>query len=153
MSAPPTTSQANLSRREELVVSGSVLSNAPWKVAGAAGIAVAGADLVFHLFALHFAWAAALSMGSVAFFAVAGAGALMRSRRTRALRWARSRPWRYAVVPGAACAAIVVAISVLAGSGVAGAVLAGLWRGAIAFGLTGLVGVLVRPRGRTARSG
>ena len=76
MSAPPSY-QTNLSRREEMAVSGSVLSDAPWKLAGAAGVVVAGADLMLHLVALHLAWATALSMGSVAFFTVAGAGALI----------------------------------------------------------------------------
>src|SRR5215469_16989208 len=99
MSAPPSTSESTLTRREELAVSGAALSDAPWKLAGAAGIVVAGADLALHLVTLHLAWAAALSMGAVAFFAVAGAGALVRSRRSRALRWARSQPWRFASCP------------------------------------------------------
>jgi len=148
MSAPPSTYQNNLNRREEMAVSGTVLSDAPWKLAGAAGVAVAGADLLLHLFALHLAWATALSMGSVAFFAVAGAGALVRSRHSRALRWARSRPWRYAVAPGAACAIVVFVLTVLHGSGVGGAAFTALWHGAIAYGITGTVGAVVRPRGR-----
>jgi hypothetical protein len=148
MSAPPNTYQTNLNRREEAAVSSTVLSDAPWKLAGAAGVAVAGADLVLHLFALHLAWAAALSMGSVAFFAVAGAGALVRSRHSRALRWARSQPWRYAVAPGAACAIVVFVLTVLHGSGIPGAVFTSLWHGAIAYGLTGMVGAVARPRGR-----
>jgi hypothetical protein len=150
MPAPPSTYQSDLSHREELAVSGTVLSDAPWKLAGAAGIAVTGADLLLHLVTLNFAWAAALSLGSVAFFAVAGAGALVRSRRNRALRWARSKPWRYAAVPGAACAIVVFVLTVLHGSGPAGAAFTALWHGAIAFGLTGMVGAAVRPRGCNA---
>ena len=152
MSAPPSTYQTNLSRREELAVSGAALSDAPWKLAGAAGLVVTGADLLLHLFAFHLAWASALSMGSVAFFAVAGAGALVRSRRSRALRWARSRPWRYAVMPGAACALVVFVLTVLHGSGVGGAAFTALWHGAVAYGLTGMVGAVVRPRGRDANA-
>jgi hypothetical protein len=150
MSAPPSTHQTTMTRREEVAVAGTVFSEAPWKLAGAAGIAVAGADLVLHAFGLHLAWAAALSMGSVAFFAVAGAGALVRSRRARALRWARNKPWRYAAVPGAACASVVFVLTVLHGSGVGGAAFAALWRGALAYSLVGLVGSVVRPRGRNA---
>ena len=152
MSAPPSSYQTNLSRREEMAVSGTVLSDAPWKLAGAAGVVVAGADLMLHLFALHLAWATALSMGSVAFFTVAGAGALIRSRRSRALRWARSQPWRYAAVPGAATAIVVFVLTVLHGSGVPGAVFTSLWHGAVTFGLTGAAGAVVRPRGRNARA-
>jgi hypothetical protein len=146
MSAPPSTSESALTRREELAVTGAALSDAPWKLAGAAGIVVAGADLALHLVTLHLAWAAALSMGAVAFFAVAGAGALVRSRRSRALRWARSRPWRFALMPGAATAIVVFVLTVLHGSGVAGSVFTSLWHGAIAFGLTGAAGTVVRPR-------
>jgi hypothetical protein len=151
MSAPPSTSESALTRREELAVSGAALSDAPWKLAGAAGIVVAGADLALHLVTLHLAWAAALSMGAVAFFAVAGAGALIRSRRSRALRWARSQPWRFALMPGAAAAIVVFVLSVLHGGGVVGSVYTSLWHGAIALVLTGMAGTLVRPR-RTRRS-
>ena len=145
MSAP-STHQTDLSRREEMAVSGTVFSDAPWKLAGAAGVVVTAADLAFHLFSLHLAWATALSLGSVAFFTVAGAGALVRSRHTRALRWARNRPWRYAVLPGAATAVLVFLLTVLHGSGVPGAVFTSLWHGAITYGLTGSVGAVVRPR-------
>src|SRR5215475_15385834 len=146
MSAPPSTSEPALTRREEIAVSGAALSDAPWKLAGAAGIVVAGADLGLHLLAFHLAWAAALSMGTVAFFAVAGAGALVRSRHSRALRWARSRPWRFAVAPGAAAAILIFVLTVLHGSSIPGSVFTALWHGAITYGVTGAVGSVVRPR-------
>ncbi len=146
MSAPPSTPKTDLSRREEMAVSGTVFSDAPWKLAGAAGVVVTAADLAFHLFSLHLAWATALSLGSVAFFTVAGAGALVRSRHTRALRWARNWPWRYAALPGAATAILVFALTVLHGSAIPGAVFTSLWHGGITYGLTGAVGSVVRPR-------
>lgn len=150
MSATPSTYEPKLSTREELAVSGAALSEAPWKLAGAAGVAAAGADflihLPFHLFHPEALILTPLSMGAVAFFAVAGAGALIRTRHSRALRWARRRPWRYAVLPGAACAIIVFALTVLGGSGVGGGVFTALWHGALAFAATGVVGSMVRPR-------
>lgn len=150
MSAPPSTYQANLSPREEMAVTGAALSEAPWKLAGAAGVVVAGADLVthlaFHLLSFRLEWATSLSMGVVAFFAVAGAGALVRSRKSRALRWARSRPWRFAAAPGAAAAIIIFALTVLHGSGIFGSAFTALWHGAIAYAVTGVVGTVVRPR-------
>ncbi|HSR83323.1 MAG TPA: hypothetical protein VLM11_03990 [Streptosporangiaceae bacterium] len=150
MSAPPSTYQANMSRREEVAVSGAALSEAPWKLAGATGVAVAGADLVghlaLHLFSFRLEWATALSMGVVAFFAVAGAGALVRGRHTRALRWARSRPWRFAVAPGTAAAIVVFVLTILHGSGLLGSAFTALWHGAVAYALTGVVGTVVRPR-------
>jgi hypothetical protein len=150
MSASPSTYQPNLTTREEIAVSGAALSQAPWKLAGAAGVVVAGADLLTHL-ALHLLsfrleWATSLSMGVVAFFAVAGAGALVRSRHSRALRWARSRPWRFAVVPGAAAAMVIFVLTLVHGSGVFGSAFTALWHGAVAYGLTGVVGSVVRPR-------
>ena len=147
MSAPLTTYEPNLSTREELAVSGAALSQAPWKLAGAAGVAAAGADflvhLPFHLF--HPQIFTPLAMGAVAFFAVAGAGALVRTRHSRALRWARRRPWRYAAMPGAACAIVVFALMVLRGGGIGGNVFTALWHGGLAYGATGVVGTMVRP--------
>ncbi len=154
MSAPPSTYQTDLSKREEMAVSGAVFSDAPWKLATASGVVVAGADLmlhlVTHLFSFRLEWATALSMGMVAFFAVAGAGALVRSRKTRALRWALRRPWRYAAVPGAATAIVVFVLTVLHGSWIGGAAYTALWHGAITYGLTGMTGAVVKPRGRKA---
>lgn len=148
MSAPPSTYQANLSRREEMAVSGAAMSEAPWKLAGAAGAVVAGGDMLAHLLFFHLEFLTPVSLGVAAFFAVAGAGALVRARNSRALRWARSRPWRFAVMPGAATAIIVfVLATVLHGSGIPGGVFTALWHGALAFGATGAVGSIVRPRG------
>jgi hypothetical protein len=150
MSAPPSTYKSDLNRREEMTVSGAALSEAPWKLAGATGVVVAGADLLthlaFHLLSFRLEWAAAISMGIVAFWAVAGAGALVRSRHSRALRWARSRPWRFAVLPGAAAAIVIFVLAVLDGSGVLGGAFTAVWHGAIAYALTGVVGSVVRPR-------
>jgi hypothetical protein len=155
MSAPPSTYKSDLNRREEMAVSGAALSEAPWKLAGATGVVVAGADLLmhlaFHLLSFRLEWAAAFSMGIVAFWAVAGAGALVRGRKSRALRWARSRPWRFAVLPGAAAAIVIFVLAVLDGSGVLGGAFTAVWHGAIAYALTGAVGTVVRPR-RESRS-
>ena len=148
MSAPPSTYQANLSRKEEMAVSGAALSEAPWKLATGAGALVAAGDLMAHLIFFHLEFLTPISLGVAAFFAVAGAGALVRTRNSRALRWARSRPWRFAVMPGAATAIIVfVLATVLHGSGIFGGAFTALWHGAIAFGATGAVGTVVRPRG------
>ncbi len=147
MSASPSTYQANLSRREEMAVSGAAMSNAPWKLAGATGVIVTAADIVAHLIFFHLEFLNPVALGVAAFFAVAGAGALVRSRNSRAVRWARSRPWRFAVMPGAAAAIVVFVLAVVTGSSIAGGVLDAVWHGALAFGATGLVGSVVRPRG------
>ena len=82
----------------------------------------------------------------MAFFAVAGAGALLRARRGRALVWAQTHPWRFALLPGAACAIIVFVLSMVVDAGVFGSLFSGLWHGAAAYGVTGLVGSVGRPR-------
>lgn len=149
MSAPPRNQEPGLNRREELAVSTSAMSAAPWTMAGAAGAVVTGADLVLHLTGSHIGLLSSLSAGSVAFFAVAGGGALVRSRGGRAMRWARANPWRFAVLPGVAAAIVVFVLSVVIGSsGAIGGTFTSLWHGAIAFGLTGVAGTVAGSRKR-----
>jgi hypothetical protein len=135
-----------LTRREEFSVSGSVLSGAPWGLAAGAGVVTTVADVVLHLVTLRFALTGPIELGLVAFFAVAGAGALLRARRGRALVWAQTHPWRFALLPGAACAVLVFVLSMFVDGGVAGSLFSGLWHGAAAYGVTGLVGSVGRPR-------
>ena len=89
-----------------------------------------------------------VSLGAVAFFVVAAAGALLSSRSSRALRWARSNPWRFALVPGLAVAAIVFVLSVVLGGGVFDGLFSAAWHGASAYGLTGLAGAVGGSRRR-----
>jgi hypothetical protein len=85
-------------------------------------------------------------MGAVAFIVVAAAGALWRAKPSRAIRWARSTPWRFAIMPAVACAAIALVLSVVTGGGIIHPVLSGLWHGAVVFGLTGVAGVASKSR-------
>ena len=147
MSAPTRNDQPGLSRREEMTVSGAAMSAAPWKMAGATGVVVTGADLAYHLLGGHLDVPTALSAGTVALFAVAGGGALVRSKGGRAMRWARSNPWRFAVLPGLAAAVVVFVLSVVLGSsGLVGGVFTSVWHGAVAYGLTGLTGTVAGSR-------
>src|SRR5580704_19655305 len=87
MSAP-THNDQDLSRREELSVSGAAMSGAPWGAAVVTGGVVAVGDLGLHLIGsglgLHLsALSGSLAMGAVAFFVVAAAGALWRGRARR----------------------------------------------------------------------
>ncbi len=149
MSAPPRNQEPGLTRRDELAVSGAAMSAAPWSMAGAAGAVVTGGDLVLHLMGGHLGLTSSLSAGAVAFFAVAGAGAVLRSNSGRAMRWARANPWRFAVLPGAAAAIIVFVLSVVIGSsGIVGGAFTSLWHGAIAYGLTGVAGSVAGSRKR-----
>jgi hypothetical protein len=152
MSAPSRNDAPGLNRRDELAVSGAVISEAPWAVAGAAAAVTAGGDMILHLMFWNFAISSPLSLGAVAFFAVAGGGSLLRSRRGQAMTWARRNPWRFAVLPGAACAIVVFVLAVVLGSsGPIGGAFTALWHGAAAYGLTGLAGS-VASVGSTRRS-
>jgi hypothetical protein len=149
MSAPTRKDEPGLTRRDELAVSGAAMSQAPWAVAGAAGAVVTGGDLILHLMTANLGLTGSLSAGAVAFFAVAAGGAALSSRSGRAMRWARQNPWRFAVLPGVACAIVVFVLSVvLGGGGMIGGSFAALWHGAAAYGLTGVAASAGRGRSR-----
>ena len=151
MSAP-THSEQDLSRREELSISGAAMSSAPRGAAVATGGVVAAGDFALHvlgsgLSGFHLsALSGSLAMGAVAFFVVAAAGALWRAKPSRAIRWARSNPWRFAIMPAIACAAIVLVLSVVTGGGIIHGALSGLWHGGLVYGLTGVAGVASKSR-------
>jgi len=148
MSASSPTDQ-DLSRREEMTVSSAAMSAAPWGASVAAGGVVAVGELGLHLISGGLglgALSGSLAMGAVAFFVVAAAGALWRARPSRAIRWARSHPWRFAVLPALACAAVALVLSVVTGGGIIDPVLSGLWHGGLVYGLTGAAGVLSKSR-------
>jgi len=152
MSAP-SHSEYDLSRREEMSVSGAVMAGAPWGAATATGAVVAAGDLGLHLVGSGLGFGAvggSLSMGVVAFFVVAAAGALWRARPSRAIRWARSNPWRFAVMPAIACAAIALVLAVVTGGGIFHPLLSGLWHGGVVYGLTGAAGAFSKSRKQTS---
>jgi hypothetical protein len=140
--------QDGLTKREEMTVSSAAMSGAPFGVATVAGGVVAVADLALHGFgALHLAAiSGSVAAGVAVFMVVAAAGALLRKRKGRAARWARSNPWKYAVLPGISVAAIALVLSVVTGGGLMDGIWSGLWHGAIVFGLTGAVGAVARTR-------
>ena len=151
MSAP-THNEQDLSRREEMSISGAAMSGAPWGAAAVTGGVVAAGDFALHvlgsgLSGFHLsALSGSVAMGVVAFFVVAAAGALFRAKPSRAIRWARNNPWRFAVMPAIAVAAIALVLSVVTGGGVISGVLSGLWHGGVVYGLTGAAGVTRRSR-------
>jgi hypothetical protein len=152
MSAP-TQNDHDLSRREEMSISGAALSGAPWGAAVLTGGVVVAGDLGLHVIRGGLGLSAvsgSLAMGAVAFFVVAAAGALWRARPSRAIRWARSNPWRFAIVPALAVAAIAIVLTVVTGGGVLHGVVSGLWHGGLAFGLTGVAGMASKSRQKDA---
>src|SRR5580693_10489604 len=148
MSAP-THSDQDISAREGMSVSGAAMSSAPWGAAVVTGGVVAAGDLGLHVIGSGLgvgALSGSLAMGAVAFFVVAAAGALWRARPSRAIRWARSNPWRFAVLPAIAMAAVALVLSVVTGGGVLHGALSGLWHGGLVYGLTGVAAMTSRSR-------
>ena len=148
-----TQSDQDLSRREEMTVSSAAMSAAPWGAATVTGGVVAVGDLGLHVISGGLGLSAlsgSVAMGVAAFFVVAAAGALWRARPSRAIRWARSNPWRFAALPALACAAVVLVLSVLTGGGIIHPVLSGLWHGGLVYGLTGAAGLASKSRKRAS---
>lgn len=148
MSAP-THNDQDISAREGMSISGAAMSGAPWGAAVVTGGVVAAGDLGLHVIGSGLgigALSGSLAMGAVAFFVVAAAGALWRARPSRAIRWARSNPWRFAVLPAVACLVVGFVLSVVTGGGIIDGVWSGLWHGGIVYGLTGVAGVTSKSR-------
>jgi len=148
-----TQNDQDLSRREEMSISGAALTGAPWGAAVLTAGVVAAGDLGLHVIRGGLGLSAvsgSLAMGAVAFFVVAAAGALWRARPSRAIRWARSNPWRFAILPAIACAAIALVLTVVTGGGVLHGAVSGLWHGGLAFGLTGVAGMASKSRQKDA---
>ena len=125
------------------------MSGAPWGAAVVTGGVVAAGDLGLHVIGSGLgvgALSGSLAMGAVAFFVVAAAGALWRARPSRAIRWARSNPWRFAVLPAVACAVVGLVLSVLTGGGIIDGVWSGFWHGGVVYGLTGIAGATSKSR-------
>lgn len=146
MSAP---SDQDLSRREEMSISSAAMSSAPWGAAAVTGGVVAVADLGLHVIGgtVHVAaLSGSVALGAAVFLVVAAAGALWRARSSRAARWARNNPWRFAVLPAVAAAAIALVLTVVTGGGLFHGVWSGLWHGGAVFGLTGAIGSVGKSR-------
>jgi hypothetical protein len=151
----PTQSDQDLSRREEMTISGAAMSGAPWRAAAVTGGVIAIGDMGLHVMGGGLplgAFSGSVSMGVVAFFVVAAAGALWRARPSRAIRWARSNPWRFAIFPAVACAAIALVLSMVTGGGLIHPILSGLWHGGLAYGLTGAAGTVIKSRKRASQA-
>ncbi len=139
---------STLSRRDEMAVSGAALSGAPWSGAALAGGVVAAGDLGLGLITGHIGLTmlgGPVSLGVLVFFAVASAGAVLGRRSSRALVWARHNPWKFALAPALACAAVVLPVAlVLGGSGLFSAVFSAFWHGLFVYGVAGAAGSLHR---------
>lgn len=139
--------EPNLSRREEMSISGAAVSGTPWAAAVVTGAVVTSGDVGLHTIGSSMnlsATSGSVALGAVAFFVVAAVGSLWRSRPSRVIWWGRRHPWRFAVLPAVVSAMIALVLSVVTGGGIAQGILSGLWHGGVVYGLTGAAWVIIR---------
>lgn len=144
-----------LTRTDEMSLSGAALRGAPWRAAAITGGLVAAANIFLGVILpgpADVTWA--LCTGITLFALVAGVGAVSRPDRgdrvtQRARRWALRHPWRFALYPGIGAAALMVPVQLLFdGEGVFGAAWDALWGGVLVYLMTGIITRAMRGRAR-----
>lgn len=97
-SQAPVPRDERLSWRESFTVSGAALTNAPWTTALIGGAVVGGANFLLNITSFPIIGSVLLGLWTV--LAIAAIGAVWRRRAgNRAVTWARSHPWKFAVLP------------------------------------------------------
>ncbi|WP_431904161.1 hypothetical protein [Nonomuraea sp. bgisy101] len=143
-----------LSRREELSLSGAALRGAPWKAAAVGGGAVAAVS--FGLGAItgsaDLSWALGLGISLFALIAAIGAVAKPEEgdRVTRQARnWSLRHPWKFALLPAGITAVLSYPVQlVLDGEGIFGAAWDSLWSGALVYLIAGILTLTMKGRAR-----
>jgi hypothetical protein len=126
------------------------VSLGPWRPAAVVGALGGGVSLAQHLVSGHFGLGilnSALIIAALLFFCVGGAGSALgyssrgSGRDHRIRRWARSHPWRVAVVPaGMMFVTVLVVRQALTSQGFFGTIWSGLWLGAVVAAIVGVAG-------------
>lgn len=146
-------SMNELTRMDEMSLSGAALRGAPWRAAAITGGLVAGTSLLLGVILpgpADLTWA--LCTGITLFALIAGVGAVSRpdhgDRVTRqARRWALRHPWRFALYPSIGAAALMAPVQLIFdGEGVFGAAWDALWGGVLVFLMTGVITLAMRGR-------
>ncbi|WP_170223261.1 hypothetical protein [Nonomuraea turkmeniaca] len=146
-----------ISRRDEVSLSGAALRGAPWKTAAIGGGAVSAVS--FGMGALtgsgDLVWA--LGLGISLFTLIAAIGAVSKpnegDRVTRQARlWSLQHPWKFALLPAGITAVLDYPVQlVLDGEGVFGSAVDALWHGALVYLIASILTLTMRGRARSAR--
>jgi hypothetical protein len=132
------------SRHESLWIATAAASQGPWGLAAAGGAVIGGVQLAVELTDGHLTVAGPLAAGLIVFVLIGSIGALAGKSRDRARDWARRHPWRFAVVPATAAAAVDLPVELVLGSaGIFGATADAMWAAFGVFVIVGLVGMVV----------
>ncbi|MET9343791.1 hypothetical protein ACWENQ_10685 [Nonomuraea sp. NPDC004354] len=144
-----------LSRREELSLSGAALRGAPWKAAAVGGGVVAAASYGMGVILpgpADLPWA--LGLGVSLFALIAAIGAIAKpeegDRVTRQARhWSLRHPWKFALLPAGITAVATYPIQlVIDGEGIFGAAWDALWGGALVYLIAGILTLTMKGRAR-----
>ncbi|WP_237109561.1 hypothetical protein [Nonomuraea sp. MG754425] len=146
-----------ISRRDEVSLSGAALRGAPWKTAAVSGAAVSAASLGLGALTggADLVWA--LGLGMSLFALVAAIGAVSKpnegDRVTRQARvWSLQHPFRFALLPAGIVAVLNYPVQlVLDGDGVFGSAVDALWHGALVYLIAGILTLTMQGRARSAR--
>ncbi|WP_188197072.1 hypothetical protein [Nonomuraea sp. SYSU D8015] len=146
-----------ISRRDEVSLSGAALRGAPWKTAAIGGGVVTAASYGMGLLTDGGDLVWALGLGISLFALIAAIGAVSKpndgDRVTRQARlWSLRHPWKFALLPAGITAVLDYPVQlVLDGEGVFGSAWHALWHGALVYLIAGILTLTMRGRARDAR--
>ncbi|WP_171074706.1 hypothetical protein [Nonomuraea basaltis] len=146
-----------ISRRDEVSLSGAALRGAPWKAAAIGGGAVTAASFGMGLLTGGGDLVWALGLGISLFALIAAVGAVSKpdegDRVTRQARlWSLRHPWKSALLPAGITAVLDYPVQlVLDGEGVFGSAVDALWHGALVYLIASILTLTMQGRARSAR--
>ncbi|WP_433514955.1 hypothetical protein ACQP2T_04665 [Nonomuraea sp. CA-143628] len=146
-----------ISRRDEVSLSGAALRGAPWKTAAVSGGATAAVSFVLGVLSDSAGLVWSLGLGISVFALVAAIGAVSKpnegDRVTRQARlWALKHPWRFALLPAAITAVLDYPVQlVLDGEGVFGSAVQSIWHGALVYVIAGVLTLTRQGRARSSQ--
>ncbi|WP_166427596.1 hypothetical protein [Nonomuraea mesophila] len=146
-----------ISRRDEVSLSGAALRGAPWKAAAISGGVISATSYGFGLLTGGGDLVWALGLGISLFAMVAAIGAVAKpedgDRVTRQARqWSLQHPWKFALLPAGITAVLDYPVQLLIdGEGVFGSAFDALWRGALVYLITAIVTLTLQGRARSSR--
>ena len=146
-----------ITRRDEVSLSGAALRGAPWKAAAVGGGAIAAASFGMGLITggADLSWALGLGIGLFTLIAAVGAVAKpdVSDRVTRqARKWALCHPWRFALMPAGIAAVLDYPVQLIFDdAGVIGGAFDALWHGLLVYVIAGVLTLTLRGRAAQTR--
>ncbi|MER7505078.1 hypothetical protein AB0L05_32710 [Nonomuraea pusilla] len=144
-----------ITRRDEVSLSGAALRGAPWKAAAIAGGVVTAASFGMGVLTGGGDLVWALGLGISLFALIAAIGAVARphegDRVTRQARlWSLRHPWKFSLLPAAITVVLDYPVQlVLDDEGVFGSAVQSLWHGALVYLIAGILTITLKGRARS----